>query len=96
MRKLQSVEIELTGNWLKKNKSVIEDEACHRIEWLIKTQLQYIATDSSGWEKLYRDLKDNRLWELTYPHSEWHGGGPPRLKVIAPETAALKYDFESA
>ncbi len=54
-----------------------------RIEWLTKQKLQPIAKDLSGWETLYRDPRDCRLWELTYPQSGMHGGGPRRLQVLS-------------
>jgi hypothetical protein len=40
---------------------------------------------------LYRDPQDGRLWELTYPHSDWHGGEPPDLRHISSGEAASKY-----
>jgi len=40
---------------------------------------------------LYRDPQDGRSWELTYPHSDWHGGEPPDLRHISSGEAASKY-----
>ncbi len=91
MNRLQPTEIVLTGQWIESCNQVIGHDVCQRINWLIDSQLESIAIDSSGWDRLYRDPSDGRLWERTYPHSEMHGGGPPQLKIIAPETAAQKY-----
>ena len=32
-----------------------------------------------------------RYWERTYPHSDWHGGGPPCLTNITFDAAKEKY-----
>ncbi len=60
-------------------------------EMLIRTHLRELGKDSSGWEALYRDPDDGRLWELTYPKSELHGGGPPQLRSLAPDEARKNY-----
>ena len=61
------------------------------IRSLVADSLAKVATDQSGWTSLYRDPSDNRLWELTYPHGEMHGGGPPTLRRITAEYALRKY-----
>ncbi len=40
---------------------------------------------------LYRDPADNRLWELSYPNSALHGGGPPMLRNCTLLEFKLKY-----
>jgi hypothetical protein len=83
---------DLRGSWLvQKDRSVIADAVEKRIEWLTKQKLRHVATESSGWVTLYRDPRDGRFWELTYPQSEMHGGGPRRLHAISREEAAAKY-----
>ena len=67
------------------------DELVSRIEHLIRHRLQRIGTDGSGWDTLYRDPRDGRLWEHSYPASHLHGGVPPVLRLIAPMAAAAKY-----
>jgi hypothetical protein len=66
---------------------MVEDAACQRIRELVATELQQVAVSEDGWEKLYRDQRDGRLWEWFYPQSEMHGGDPPALRVVSPETA---------
>ena len=73
------------------NGRMTEDETSHRISSLIKTELQHIATAKDGWDKLYRDPRDGRLWELTYPRSAMQGGGPQALLLTSPESAQKKY-----
>ena len=92
MTELTLDEGDLRGNWLvQKDRSVVADATEQRIEWLTKQKLQRIAKDSSGWETLYRDPRDGRLWELTSPQREMQGGGPRRLRVLSRDEAAAKY-----
>jgi hypothetical protein len=91
MNELQPNETVLTGQWLVENGCVVADETCERIKWLIESRLELLARDSSGWETLYRDPRDDRFWERTYPHGRMHGGGPPELRVVPSDTAASKY-----
>ena len=86
-------EVDLRGNWIvQKDRAVVGDAMEQRIEWLTTQKLERIANDSSGWDILYRDPRDGRLWELTYPRSEMHGGGPRRLCIISRDEAAVKYE----
>ena len=95
MMELQPDEMVLTGKWLVEGSSVVADHVCQRIELLVKSRLEHLATEHSGWDTLYRDPVDGRLWETTYPQGEMHGGGPPQLSVVSPETAAAKYHVGS-
>lgn len=95
MLELQPNESTLTGNWIEHEGRVTGDDVCLRIKWLVKSRLEFIARDRSGWDTLYRDPNDGRLWENIYPHSNWHGGGPPQLKVITKEEAIHKYQLTS-
>jgi len=93
MAELAPEEVELRGNWIAQpDRSVVGDTAEERIEWLTTQKLERIANDSSGWDILYRDPRDGRLWELTYPRGEMHGGGPRRLCIISRDEAAVKYE----
>jgi hypothetical protein len=40
---------------------------------------------------LYRDPVTGRLWELTWPQSDLHGGGPPRLRLVQADEVRPKY-----
>lgn len=69
----------------------MEDETCKRIAQLANAYLVKLGHDQSGWDELYRDSSDNRLWELIYPQSELHGGGPPELRCLTIQEATEKY-----
>jgi immunity protein 27 of polymorphic toxin system len=92
MAELAPDEVDLRGDWVvQKDRSVVADATEQRIEWLTTQKLERIANDWSGWESLYRDPRDGRLWELTYPQGEMQGGGPRRLHVLSRDEAAAKY-----
>jgi hypothetical protein len=89
--KLRPEETELIGKWFSVGSAVGEDPTAVRIELLTRDVLQRLGSDSSGWDVLYRDPDDGRLWELTFPGSDSEGGGPPRLAVIETGVARRKY-----
>jgi hypothetical protein len=91
--KLEPHETSLIGEWIESNGKVVGDENCERIKDLLQNQLVKLADADGGWSMLMRDPNDDRLWELTYPHGEWHGGGPPALFHISKERAKEKYNF---
>lgn len=90
--KIDSCETELTGMWIPSNQGgSVADDACRRIDRLVRFHLKELGRDSSGWDALYRDPDDGRLWELIYPQSELHGGGPPLLRCLTIGEARQKY-----
>ena len=54
-----------------------------RILQLASEHLQKLSAIDGGWTQLLRDPADGRYWELAYPHSQMHGGGPARLTAIS-------------
>jgi len=93
---LRPDEEDLVGSWLDLGGRIEGDAVTDRIDALIRTHLTRLASSADGWDILYRDPIDGRLWELTYPHGGWHGGGPPRLRRIDIAEADEKYRDRSA
>jgi hypothetical protein len=89
--KLAPGEDKLVGGWSLVNGVMQADDVSTRIERLTRHHLIEIGTDDSGWDVLYRDPDDGRLWELLYPKSDSHGSGPPMLQVLDHESARRKY-----
>lgn len=89
--KIAAHETELIGKWLTSAQGLTKDRAAERIDELVEHYLVELGPDSSGWDVLFRDPYDGRLWELTYPQSGLAGGGPPRLICIDVDGARKKY-----
>ncbi len=88
---IESSETLITGKWLFDGERVVGDESCKRIQRLLASHLIQIGNDASGWDALYRDPSDGRLWERIYYDGGLHGGGPPLLRTITFEEARQKY-----
>lgn len=91
MQGIRPEETRLVGQWRMSDGSVVGDETCAHINQLIAGWLQEVAVSDGGWAKLYKDPQDGRYWELTYPHSDWHGGGPPMLMCMSNDEVEGRY-----
>jgi hypothetical protein len=91
--KLENYEVKLVGQWLEKDGSVVADDVCLRIEWLVFNELEQLSVNSNEWSALYRKHDDNTYWELSYPQSHLHGAGPPTLERISKEKALMHYEI---
>jgi immunity protein 27 of polymorphic toxin system len=89
--KLADDETELVGQWLVKGPKITADAICARIEGLISGHLVSLGADESCWDALYRDPDTGQLWELSWPQSSLHGGGPPRLRLVLADDVRPKY-----
>lgn len=74
-----------------KDNKVTGDDNERRISWLIENAFEELGKGEGGWSTLYQDRVDQRLWELTHPRGEMHGGGPRRLAVLSLDEVARKY-----
>jgi hypothetical protein len=91
--KIQATETHLIGRWLSQAGRMAPDVTCQRIEALVSYHLTELGKDQTGWETLYLDPDDGRLWELTYPQSDSYGGGPPALRHLTVDEAKSKYGY---
>ena len=91
MHPLQSHESELRGTWAMIDGVLRADDVAERIDWLLQNVLSHVASDESGWVHLYVDPTSGRYWELSYPHGEMHGGGPPSLRLVGRSEARETY-----
>ena len=85
-----SDEIAIEGRWIFAKGKMAADEAALRIDDLTLSYLEFVSAIDK-WSMLYRDPKDGRLWEQTYPQGEMHGGGQSKLAVISIEEARIRY-----
>ena len=46
--------------------------------------------NSRNWEIDFEDPKTGELWLMDFPHSEGHGGGPPRLRKLPRKTLSFE------
>lgn len=88
---IQSAETKIVGRWVFENGKLVADSAAKRIYQLVDSALVEIARSDDGWSVLYLDQADGRYWELSYPDSEQHGGGPPALCFMSQDDARKKY-----
>jgi hypothetical protein len=90
---LRAHETDLTGTWIIEDGRMTADVTCQRIEWITTHSLTKVAEnhENGAWETVYQDPKDGRYWERTYPQSEMHGGGPPRLRVLTIDEYRRRY-----
>lgn len=92
--KIDPSEEQIRGTWVRDGNRARGDASCERIKELISNHLLELARDHTGWETLFVDPDDGRLWERTYPQGHMHGGGPPMLTHLSEEEAREKYGDE--
>lgn len=92
LTRLEPHESDLVGQWVSTADGVKGDIVNERIGWLTRDVLEPLATSRSGWETLFRDARDGRLWERSFPQGHMHGGGPLRLTRISEQDAAANYE----
>ena len=93
---LQPDERLLAGAWTDFAARSVHDQVDQRILWLVTRRLVLVGSAEGGWRQLYRDPRDGRLWELTFPHGSLHGGGPRRLAMMSTKAATESYHLSAA
>jgi len=79
---------DLADRWVMRGPAVSNEGDADEIDALLSTELIEVAKADDGWRILYRHRATSALWELSYPNSERHGGGPRRFRELplrAPE-----------
>lgn len=84
---LKPHETELVGMWLDLGMKMMGDAIADRVEWLTATRLEKLAENAAELAELYRDPRDNRLWEKVLPFA----GGPPTLRCITAADATARF-----
>jgi len=84
----------IRGGWEYVEGRMVPDPVLRRIQKLVHNHLQRVTNTSDGWETLFRDPVDGRLWERSYPQGEMHGGGPESLRCIDNDSAQQKYGIK--
>jgi hypothetical protein len=86
--------LQIIGGWLLKDGRMEGDQATHIIDHLIADHLIEVDGREGGWTKLYLDPSAGTYWELTYPRSEMHGGGPRILTQLSADAVRSQYGRE--
>ena len=87
---LRDDETRLAGRW-RGDIGGATDDVDARILTLVTRHLVPLAAAANGWDQLFRDPRDGRLWELTFPHGSLYGGGPRQLTVLDADAVRAKY-----
>jgi len=74
---------DLADHWVVRGSKVSAEGDAAKIDALLSAELIKLSTADGGWRTLYRHRRTGGLWELSYPQSEMHGGGPRRLRQLA-------------
>jgi hypothetical protein len=81
----------IIGKWIPQGDRTVADEACAWIKRLTSEVFRQVAEREGGWRVLYVDPSTGSYWELTYPESQMHGGGPPMLTRLDPDEVQTYY-----
>jgi hypothetical protein len=72
---------DLKDIWVMRDGKMVAEGDAATIDVLLG-DLDRVADGAAGWTILYRDRETEAFWELSYPQSEMHGGGPRRLRQL--------------
>jgi hypothetical protein len=73
---------DLRDLWYSEDGKMLAGADALAINEMLATKLEEVRTDVTNWIVIFRHRDTNQLWELSYPQSELHGGGPRRLRLI--------------
>jgi hypothetical protein len=73
---------DLNDRWVVDGSQVRAEGDAAKIDALLSVELVKISATDGGRRTLYQHRAAGTLWELSYPQSEMHGGGPRRLRQL--------------
>jgi len=83
---------ELVGGWIVDPTGRLVGDEVEQLIWeAVRNHFTRVGERDSGWITLYQDSSNGSHWELTFPQSEMHGGGPAKLTRIAAENIPQLY-----
>lgn len=68
----------LRDTWVMRGSQLVAEGDAAEITILLG-ELERLSSTDGGWRQLLRHPSDGALWELSYPQSDMHGGGPRLL-----------------
>lgn len=69
----------LINKLIMEEKIIIKGEEFYRRKEL----LQEVKNDVINWKTYYIDSNTDEKWVQEYSHSNYHGGGEPRLRLLS-------------
>ncbi|TMJ46257.1 MAG: hypothetical protein E6G85_31775 [Alphaproteobacteria bacterium] len=70
---------ELTDVWIFRDGKMVAEGGTKAIDDLLA---KLVELKRGNWATLYRHVETGELWDLVYPQSEMHGGGPRQLRRL--------------
>lgn len=83
----------LIEEFLRKGPTVVAAGDAARIDAMLRDELVKVGDEEGGWTTLYRHKTTGTFWELTYPKSQMHGGGPRQLVELSAVMRVLEPDL---
>ncbi|WP_390634540.1 Imm27 family immunity protein [Oryzibacter oryziterrae] len=74
---------DLSDLWGLREARMVNEGDGAAIDALLANELVKLAMTDGGWRTLCQHRLTGRLWELSYPNGEVHGGGPRRLRELS-------------